>query len=409
MRRSRALAVALAASAVSFPALLGAGAVPAAAPSAGCTPGSGLDLRGEDFTDGARLPRNLRCANLAGAALDGVDLSHRDLTRAILRDASLQGASLSSAHADGADLRGANLTGADLGQFRARRAKFRGSLLIGVYGVQAELPRSDFTSAILSGALLTQADLTESTFVAADLTKTTMGQVKASDADFTQATMRGTRLGEAHLERAEFKAADLNRAIFTQAWLDGADLTGANVSGATFGQARDVDLTGSRGTPADVPAAPTPSSAPPDADTAQGLTDQAIADDPVRTTAGLFLVVLSSIGLGLTLLFWIAFHRRRKRDAAAFELAHQAVMQDLTRFWDEINAVVAELEAGRIDDALGESGDWRAALDAYEAARHVLTVARTPYELQGAAAAVEHGRASLGRVRTPLSDHGGQR
>ncbi|MEV0967285.1 pentapeptide repeat-containing protein [Microtetraspora glauca] len=409
MRRSRALAVTLAASAVSFPVLLGPAGVPAAARARACTPGSGPDLRGEDLADADDLPRNLRCADLTGATLNGADLTHRDLTGAILRDASLQGATLSLAHADGADLRGADFTGADLGQFRAKRVKLRGALLIGVYAEQAEFPRSDFTGAILSGAVLTQADLTGSTFASADLTKATMGQVKARGADFTRATMRGTRLGQAHLERAVFTSADLNRAVLTQASLDGADLNGANVNGATFGQARDLDLTGSRGTPADVPAdalSPSPTEADRTPEAAQEAAHRAIANDPVRTAAGLLLVVLSGIGLGLTLLFWGLSHRRRKRDLAAFEKERVAVMDDLTRFGDEIDTVDAEMKSGRID---GAPGEWRAALDAYEAARHVLTVARTPYELQGAASAVQHGRASLHRVRTLLSDHGGQR
>ncbi|WP_218006739.1 pentapeptide repeat-containing protein [Microtetraspora fusca] len=411
MRRFRALSVVLAIAAIALPIPLGAAAAGAdtAALSAGCRPGSGPDMRGEDFSGADDLPLNLRCANLTGATLDGADLTSRDMRGVILRDASLREADLTLAHAEGVDLRGADLSGADLGQLHGRQAQLRGANLKDAYAGQADLSRADLTGAILARTELTQADLTGTTFVGAELSKAILGQVKARTADFTRATMRGTKLGQAHLESAVFAAADLGGATLTQAEMEGADLTGANVEGASFGQARDVNLAGSRGIPAVAPTTlPSPS---PSDDRSLDAADRAIAEDPVRTTTGLLLVVLSGIGLAITLLFWAAAHRRGKRDAAAFELERQVLAEDLSQLGDEINTMDAELRRG--DDGTptepGDQREWRAALDAYEAARHVLTVARTPGELQGAVSAVEHGRASLRRVRTRLSDHGGQR
>ncbi|MFF3664246.1 pentapeptide repeat-containing protein [Microtetraspora malaysiensis] len=410
MRRFRALSVVLVIMAVALPVPLSAAVAGAdtAALSAGCRPGSGPDMRGEDFTDAENLPNDLQCANLTGATLDGADLSNRDLRGVILRDASLKDADLTLAHAEGVDLRGADLSGAELGQFHGKQAQLRSAILKDVYAGQADLSRADLTGAVLARAQLTQANLTGTTFVGADLSKAILGQVTARTADFTRATMRATKLSQAHLESAVFAAADLGGAALGQAEMEGADLTGANVEGASFVQARDVNLAGSRGTPAVAPTTlPSPS---PSGDRSPGAADRAIAEDPVRTVTGLLLVVLSAIGLTITLFFWAAAHRRRKRDADAFDLERQVLAEDLTQLGAEINTMDAEL---RRDDGTptepGDQREWRAALDAYEAARHVLTVARTSGELQGAVSAVEHGRASLRRVRTRLSDHGGQR
>jgi len=140
-----------------------------------CAPGSGPQFAGADLrSSGSELPHELRCANLGGARLDGVDLIQKDLSGAVLLNASLRGADLTQAALQGADLQGADLTGAQLGQ--------------------ADLTGANLSSAHLSGAHLGQVDLTRANLSSADLSR-----------------------------------ADVSQATFTDARLDGADISGALV------------------------------------------------------------------------------------------------------------------------------------------------------------------------------------
>lgn len=367
-----------------------------------CKPGSGPNLRGKDFTNGAALPYSLRCADLTKAKLDEVDLTQKDLTGAILRNASLKEADLTQAYLEYADLRGADLTSADLGQLRAKQADLRGAILVDAEAGQAEFPHANLTGAVLSRAVLTQATLTGAKLVDADLNEATLGQIKARTADFTKAKMKEAKLGQAQLQHAVFKDTDLGEAEFTQAELQGADLTGANVEKASFIQADDLNLTGSRGTPVDVPDdAVQGDPVATDSETDSGG-DQPVSDPASSSTkslpTGLILVIVSGLGLSLTLLVWGITHRRRERFAAYFAVARQAAEEDVTQLGEEIDALDFELKINQMSG--GPSQDWRAALDAYEAAKQVLNVAQTPNELNAAASAVQHGRHALYQVRT---------
>ncbi|GAA4194037.1 pentapeptide repeat-containing protein [Microbispora amethystogenes] len=394
--------------------------VPYAAAGAPCAPGSGVKLRGRDLTQGSTLPAVLRCADLTGAKLDGVDLTARDLTGAVLRKASLKEADLGQAHLDYADLRGADLSDADLGQLRARKADLRGAILTDADAVQAEFPHADLTGAVLTRAVLTQADLTDATLVGADLRDATLGQIKARKADLTRAKLGEAKLGQAHLEHAVLRNADLSEAEFTQAELDGADFRGADVGKASFIQASDVNLTGARGTPVNLP---DDAVAPGRTDGADGEGDAQVGvDDVVRGDTGddltvraggtrgpspaLILVVVSGLGLVLTLIMWGGAHRRKQRFAAEMAVARHAAEEDVTRFGEEIDALDFEMKINQIS---GPSQEWRAALDAYEAAKQALGVARTPYELRAAAVTVARGRDALRQVRSRLPNTGGSR
>jgi hypothetical protein len=126
-----------------------------------------------------------------------------------------------------------------------------------------------------------------------------------------------------------------------------------------------------------------------------------------RPSAALVLVVLSGFGLSVTLLVWGVTHRRKERAAAAMAAARRAAEEDVTRLGEEIDALDFEMSINQVS---GPAGEWRAALDAYEAAKRALLVAQTPYELRAAAPAVQYGRDALRRVRARLtSDAGGQR
>ncbi|GLW05457.1 hypothetical protein Misp01_05870 [Microtetraspora sp. NBRC 13810] len=408
MRRPIPLALSTAVAALVAVTWLPAAATAATAAAGPCRPGQGADLRGKDFTKGRALPDDLRCANLTKARLDGLPLVQKDLTGAILRDASLKETNLTQAHLEYADLRGANLTEADLGQLQADHADLRKAVLVDADAGQAEFPHADLTGARLTRAELAQADFTDAKLVGADLTDASPGQIKARKADFTRAVLREAKLGQAELQHATFKDADLRETEFTQADLDGADFTGAQVQDASFSQADDLDLTGAKGTPQDVPAE---ARGVPSADPVipaigdlfpGGLTGEdprGAEDGAGGLSAGLVLVILSAVGLALTALLWAGSYRRRTRAAAAFGAALRAAEEDVTRLGEEIDRLDYEFQLAGTSGGMSADREWRYALDAYEAAKNALAGARSREQLLFVTQAVRDGRAALDRLR----------
>ncbi|MER6825987.1 pentapeptide repeat-containing protein [Streptosporangium sp. NPDC000563] len=372
---------------------------PAQAAAGPCKPGQGANLRGKDFTRGAQLPVTLRCADLTGAKLNGVELIQKDLTGAILRGASLRQANLTQATLKYADLRGANLTEADLGQMHADHADLRKAILVDAEAGQAEFPHADLTGAKLTRAELTQVNFTNAKLVDADLEESTPGQLKARKADFTRAKLREAKMSQANLRNATFKDADVREVEFTQAELDGADFTGALVEAASFIQADDVDLTGAKGTPTGL-TVPLPTSLP-DLDIFGARETNAPQDDPIQSggpSVGLVMVVLSAVGLALTVVAWGVSAQRRSRRNARFVLMRNGAEEDITRLGEEIDQLDYEFQvSGR--GGMTADRDWRLALDAYEAAKQALLVARREEELHFVARAVQDGRAALARLR----------
>ncbi|MGV9777138.1 pentapeptide repeat-containing protein [Streptosporangium sp. NPDC003464] len=394
MRRSVPLALT-----VAIFALSGTLISPAQAEAGPCRPGQGPNLRGRDFTKGASLPYSLRCADLTKAKLNGVDLTQKDLTGAILRGAVLKQADLTQATLKYADLRGADLTEADLGQMHADHADLRGAIMVDAEAGQAEFPHADLTGVALTRAELTQVDFTNAKLIDADLNESTPGQIKARKADFTRAKLHEAKMGQANLRNATFKDADVSEAVFVQAELDGADFTGALVEGASFIQADDADLTGARGTPTGISLPVGPIS--PDTDRAQD--DTAATPDTGRTgsgvpSVGLVMVVVSALGLAVTVVIWGISAQRRSRRGARFALLLRGAEEDVTRLGEEIDQLDYEFQVSGRGAVSGEQ-DWRHALDAYEAAKRALAVARREEELHSVAAAVQDGRNALGRLR----------
>ncbi|MBO3745166.1 pentapeptide repeat-containing protein [Streptosporangiaceae bacterium NEAU-GS5] len=375
-------------------AVLSPAAHAAAAAAAPCKPGSGPNLRGKNFTSGS-LPASLRCADLTGAKLDGVDLTQKDLTGAILRNASLTEADLTQAYLEYADLRGADLTEADLGQLRAKQADLRKAILVDADAGQAEFPHADLSGAFLTRAVLTQANLTDAKLVDADLREANLTQVKARTADFTRAKLNGVSATSGSFQHATFVDADLTKGKFTVADMQGADLTGAIVEGTSFTMAQDLDLTGVRGEGSDLPTDAITHEAREPGETGDPINVEP-ASRPDPKLGAMILVVASAVGLVATLLIWGASARRRKREAAYMAVARAQAEEDVTRFGEEIDTLDFDMKVNQVS---GPTHDWRIALDAYEAAKRALAVARTRYELYGVANAVQQGRAALTRVR----------
>ncbi|MBG0820836.1 pentapeptide repeat-containing protein [Planomonospora sp. ID91781] len=380
-----------------------AGRGSAEAASAGpCRPGQRANLRGRDFTGGAQLPSSLRCADLTGAKLDGQQLTQKDLTGSILRDASLKEADLTQATLKYADLRGANLTEADLGQVRADHADLRGAILIDAEAGQAEFPYADLSGAKLTRAELTQVEFTSAKLVGADLTESTPGQLKARKADFTRAKLREAPLTQANLRNAVFVDADLTEAEFTMAELAGADFTGATVEKASFTMADDANLEGAKGTPTGLAGLPTsfPTSLPLGGEEApeDEPSTAAAPDQGGGISVGLVMVVLSAVGLAVTVVAWGVSAQRRTRRNARFTLMRRGAEEDITRLGEEIDRLDYEFQiSGR--GGMTADHDWRQALDAYEAAKNALVMARREQDLHLVARAVQDGRNALGRLR----------
>ncbi|MDP9846603.1 pentapeptide repeat-containing protein [Streptosporangium lutulentum] len=390
MRRSIPLALTAA-----ILALSGTTISPASAATGPCDRGQGADLRGQDFTGGARLPADLRCADLTDAKLDGVELVLKDLTGATLRGASLRQANLNLSTLKYADLRGADFTEANLGQLHADHADLRGAILIDAEAGQAEFPYADLSGATLTRAVLTQADFTNAKLIDTDLTESTPGQLKARNADFTRAKLHEAKMGQANLRNATFKNADVSEAEFTQSELDGADFTGALVEGASFVQADDADLSGSEGTPTgiDLPFQP-----PADVEDDFGpRVDR--RPPPPGPPVGLILVVLSAMGLAITMVTWGVTAQQRSRRNAQFAQMRRNAEEDITRLGEEIDRLDYEFQvSGR--GSMTADQDWRHAIDAYEAAKISMAVAQRLEELHFVEQAVQDGRAALGRLRT---------
>lgn len=400
MRRSVSLALLAAIFALSGPMIS-----PAQAAAGPCRPGQGANLRGKDFTNGAPLPYSLRCADLTKAKLNGVELIQKDLTGAILRGADLRQANLTQATLKYADLRGANLREADLGQMHADHADLRDAILVDAEAGQAEFPHANLTGAKLTRAVLTQVNFVGAKLIDADLNESRPGQLKARKADFTRAKLHEAKMGQSDLGHATFNDADLREAVFDQSELDGASFTGALVDDASFIQADDADLTGAKGTPKGVDGlpltVPTPVSSP-----AGGDGTETPAAQPPNSRSGLsiglIMVVLSAVGLAVTVVIWGVSAQRRTRRNAKFALMRRGAEEDITRLGEEIDQLDYEFQvSGR--GGMTADGDWRHAIDAYEAAKNALAVARREEELHFVARAVQDGRNALGRLRARTS------
>nr|BFE86498.1 hypothetical protein GCM10020093_090990 [Planobispora longispora] len=205
-------------------------------------------------------------------------------------------------------------------------------------------------------------------------------------------------MGQANLQNATFKDADLTEVVFTQAELDGADFTGATVQDADFTQADDVNLAGAKGTPTGIDlseASSEPTSAGEDSGSA-GTPDE--DTDEGGVSVGLVMVVLSAVGLALTVVAWGVSHQRRIGRQARFTLMRRGAEEDITRLGEEIDQLDYEFQLNGYSGMTADQ-DWRLAIDAYEAAKNALVIARREQELHSVARAVQDGRNALLRLR----------
>ena len=150
---------------------------------------------------------DLRCADLSGFDLTGINLDQADLRDAvlnctILKGASLRGAVLTLTAMEGADLSEALLDNAtmnlailktaNLYKARVRGIQLRSSVLCGASCAQADL----------TGASLDEANLENCSFTHARLSKVSARGVNIRDAIFEQAIVDGSDFSEVELAEA---------------------------------------------------------------------------------------------------------------------------------------------------------------------------------------------------------------
>ena len=169
-------------------------------------------------------------AQLAHAALDGLNLANRNLTEADFSGASLVGASLS-----GSNLERASLYCADL-----RRCNLQSARLI-----RADLRGASFSGAKLSFALLDHADLRAAMMMyvgAGGVSVVNHEREKAkpgvapAGVDFSNCSLKGASFGNAKLDNANFTGALLQGANFKQARLSNVNFRGAVLTGVDINE-----------------------------------------------------------------------------------------------------------------------------------------------------------------------------
>lgn len=189
----------------------------------------------------------------AGAAIDltskrlsGLDLRHIDfkganlrwarLNNADLRDANLRNAILDSAWLIDANLERADLRGASLASTQMRGANLQYANLSGAR-IVANLQRADLRGADLSNANMSadmknqSMGLMRTVLRMAKLDGANLRNVDAMRLNAEYASLRG-----AFLDGANFRGAELTGADFTEASVTGLDLSGSDVSGAVLVQ-----------------------------------------------------------------------------------------------------------------------------------------------------------------------------
>ncbi|MDR2612987.1 MAG: pentapeptide repeat-containing protein [Deltaproteobacteria bacterium] len=192
----------------------------------------GADLEGADFTGADLSAARLAGARAPRAAFGGARLPSD------LKGADLAGATFSRWNGEGADLSGADLVGATFANVNLAGALFAEARLERCSFVTCDLSRAVFRNAGAAGAsflLLTR--LPEADFSGADLSGATFSVREASGARFTGARGTGASFTGARLRGSSFQGGVFREAVFHEADLRGSDFFGADLMRARFGGA----------------------------------------------------------------------------------------------------------------------------------------------------------------------------
>src|SRR6266571_1867271 len=151
-------------------------------------------------------------------ALDRIDLSWRNLSKANLRQTDLSWTNLSRAQLENADLRYAGLV----------RTNFQ----------EADLSGADLSKATLQGAFLQEASLKKAMLKEANMREANLSGADLSEACLIDANLYGAILFKANLSRAKLTGATLCGATFVETNLTAATLTNCLVYGISVWKAQ---------------------------------------------------------------------------------------------------------------------------------------------------------------------------
>lgn len=192
------------------------------------------------------------CADLAGAALRGLDFSGLDLSGTFFEKADLTGANftgtdLSGAAFTGATLDGADFTDADLSGANISQASLRGTRLDRCNLGNCTIIKANFSAASLRGATIASTTLMECILDKADLS-----DARIRDLQLLRGSADGFCADGAEIERAAFMDLSMAGASFSGSRLERIAFMQLRAPGASFAHARldavsfagEVDMTG---------------------------------------------------------------------------------------------------------------------------------------------------------------------
>ncbi len=226
----------------------------------------GIDLTSENFTKAemsrAAIENGIAALtgdaklDLTGKALNGLDLAGLDLTKTDLSQARLNKANLTGANLSGvsllqvwaveSDFTGANLSGTNLGGAIFLRSKMDGANFTKAFAA-ANFNRASLTKTVFDGAELSPGKKNVRSMFKLGFEGAALDGASFKGANMTRtycafATMTNANLAGAHLNGADLSGANLTGADITGADLDGADVADAKISGwANAAAAKNID------------------------------------------------------------------------------------------------------------------------------------------------------------------------
>ncbi len=180
---------------------------------------------------------------LAGADLNGCDLSGLTIDQINLAGATLTGADLTGTTISFFNLEGANLDDATLTDARLSDGSFADATLRNVTATDLRMDRVDLARSTITNADLRSAVIDRVSFEFADVSGTNLSGAVISNAKFIDSVIVGTSFAGGDLRGLEFWRANATGASFAGTDLRGARLDAANATTASFDDARLEDAT----------------------------------------------------------------------------------------------------------------------------------------------------------------------
>lgn len=183
-----------------------------------------VDLRRPDrklvrFINGTKIiSSNFSSTKLAGASLEGMEVSQVNFMGADLRFAVIERSIVSNSSFNDADLKGVSFKMSELSMVDFVDTQIDG----GIFDL-ASVKNADFRKSVLHGS-----------FVKSSIPGGNFNQSHIYSSDFQEANLKGARFKNAVIESVSFNEADLSNANFNSSQVSNVDFRGANLSGLIF-------------------------------------------------------------------------------------------------------------------------------------------------------------------------------